>query len=129
MGSEKQNGFASCTNPEIKVGLEMLPNWKEVVLMSILIPYYSAKEFDSICGDGKGLMASKAMLLFGFIYYRDGRMFVTTSGKQFVKWAIDEKFLTPQDGIDFIIKHGGKFGRRVMYDMVFTDLPLEVAKP
>lgn len=130
MESEKENGFASCANPEIKAGLEVLPNWKEVVLMSILIPYYNVREFESVSGVGQGLTASKALLLFGFICYTKGkRMSITIRGKQFVKWAIDEKILTPQDGIDFIIKHGGKFGRRIMYDIVFASFPPEAAKP
>ena len=119
--SKVMQGFTACNFEDLKRGMEALPNWKDAVMMSILIPYYGINEFDVLSKEGDGKTIAQVLILFGLIEYKPSRRLgISKHGKKFVKWAIDSKILTPYDGADFVVKYGGKFGRRIMYDMVFV---------
>lgn len=115
-------GFECSSNEELKAGLERLPCWKDAVLMSILVPYYNLWEFGALSKSGdEGKTIAQVLQLMGIIESNETRRYqITMRGKHFVRWAIDQKILTPYDGADFIVKYGMAFGRRIMYDSVFV---------
>lgn len=96
--------------------------WEDPVMMAILLPFYEIREFQNVGKhEAKGQVIAGILRLLGLIRQREDRRFqVTLYGKQFVRWLIDTKQLTPTHGADFIIRYGDRFGRRIMYDAVFV---------
>jgi len=104
-------------------GLEALGNWKDAVMLSVLMSYYSLADFNRVHPKGKphGKNLANVLQLLGLIRPDVSRRFkVTTRGRAFVSRAIAKKILTPYDGADFIVQHGTKFGRKIMFDNVFV---------
>jgi hypothetical protein len=117
------NKFPVLSNEELKSGLERLPCWKDAVLMAILVPYYNLVEFNALSpkDENGGKTIAGVLQLMGLIEQDLSRRFkMSVRGKQFMRWAIDSRIITPYDGADFIVKYGGEFGRRIMYDCVFV---------
>lgn len=109
------------SNEALKSGLERLPCWKDAVLMALLLPYYNLLEFGALSKDNDGKTIAGVLQLMGLIEMNGTRRYaISFRGKQFAKWAIDNKILTPYDGADFIVKYGGVFGRRIMFDSIFV---------
>ena len=110
------------SNEEVLQALKAIERWEDPLLMAIMLPYYSLAEFKEIDHrEGSGAKLSGVLRLLGLIEPREDRRFgISLRGKEFVKWAIEKKVLTPMHGAEFIVRHGDKFGRRIMFDCVFV---------